>query len=131
MPAVNAVLRMLTSFSFTCSGMVMFMLAIQTGITEVPMPQRVGAMSVILYIVVAILFQSLLEVTHPVLLALSAQNTNFINHAKVLALCLVIFSIPLYISYMFVEALQLDMWMMVIISSSIITSIQVVGEHAY
>ena len=104
------------------------MLAIQTGLTEIAMPQRVGAMSVILYIVVAILFQSLLEVTHPVLLALSAQNTNALSHVKVLALCLVIFFIPLYISFMFVEALQLDMWMMVIISSSIITSIQVVGK---
>ena len=38
-------------------GMVMFMLALQTGLTEIQMPQRVGAMSVILYIVLAILFQ--------------------------------------------------------------------------
>ena len=45
-----------------------------------------------------------------------------------LALCLVIFTIPLAISYAFVEALKLDMWMMVIISSSILTSIQVIGK---
>ena len=77
-------------------------------------------------------FQSLLEVTHPVLLALSAQapasKSQVLNHAKVLALCLLIFTIPLAISFAFVEALKLDMWMMVIISSSILTSIQVIGK---
>ena len=78
-------------------------------------------------------FQSLLEVTHPVLLALSAQapasKSQVLNHAKVLALCLLIFTIPLAISFAFVEALKLDMWMMVIISSSILTSIQVIGKY--
>ena len=71
------------------------------------------------------------------LLALSAQapasRSQVLNHAKVLALCLLIFTIPLAISFAFVEALKLDMWMMVIISSSILTSIQVIGKffHFY
>ena len=107
----------------------MFMLSIQTGLIEIKMPRRVGAMSVILYIVVASLFQTLLEVTHPVLLALSAQTTSLWSHLKVLLLCSSIFGVTSFMSYLLVQALHLDLWTMVVVSSSLLTSIQVVGEQ--
>ena len=38
-------------------GMVMFLLSLQTGLIDTEMPHRIGAMSVILFIVAASLFQ--------------------------------------------------------------------------
>ena len=40
-------------------------------------------MSIILFIVAASLFQTILEITHPVLLALSASSRNIWSHIKV------------------------------------------------
>ena len=40
-------------------------------------------MSIILFIVAASLFQTILEITHPVLLALSAASRNIWSHIKV------------------------------------------------
>merc|ERR1719367_2327035 len=92
------------------------------------MPHRLGAMSVILFIVAASLFQTVLEVTHPVLLALSASSRHWFNHLKVLILCGFIFFVPAYMSHLLVETVELDLWTMVVISSSLLTSIQVCGH---
>ena len=67
-PPSSAVLSGITE------GMVMFLLSLQTGLIDMELPQRVGAMSIILFIVAASLFQTILEITHPVLLALSASS---------------------------------------------------------
>ena len=64
-------------------GMVMFLLSMQTGLIDMKLPQRLGAMSIILFIVAASLFQTILEITHPVLLALSASSRNIWSHIKV------------------------------------------------
>ena len=73
-------------------GMVMFLLSMQTGLIDMKLPQRLGAMSIILFIVAASLFQTILEITHPVLLALSASSRNIWSHIKVKKF--VIFSNP-------------------------------------
>ena len=64
-------------------GMVMFLLSMQTGLIDMKLPQRLGAMSIIMFIVIASLFQTVLEITHPVLLALSASSRNVWSHLKV------------------------------------------------
>ena len=61
----------------------MFLLSLQTGLIEMELPQRLGAMSIILFIVAASLFQTVLEITHPVLLSLSASSRNVWSHLKV------------------------------------------------
>lgn len=63
-------------------GMVMFLLSLQTGLIDLKLSQRIGAMSIILFIVAASLFQTVLEITHPVLLALSASSRNVWSHVK-------------------------------------------------
>ena len=64
-------------------GLVMFLLSLQTGLIDMGLPQRLGAMSIILFIVAASLFQTVLEITHPVLLSLSASSRNVWSHLKV------------------------------------------------
>ena len=72
-----------TVMSGLTEGMVMFLLSLQTGLIDMKLPQRLGAMSIILFIVAASLFQTVLEITHPVLLALSASSRNVWSHLKV------------------------------------------------
>lgn len=106
----------------------MFMMALQTGLIDMALPHRLGAMTIIMFIVIASLFQTVLEVTHPVLIALSASSRDLWSHVKVLMLCAMIFSVPAYMSYLLVDTVTLDLWTMVVISSSLLTSIQVIGE---
>ena len=47
--------------TFWVLGMVMFLLSLQTGLIDMEMPHRLGAMSVILFIVAASLFQVRIE----------------------------------------------------------------------
>jgi len=139
----NGVIRMTNAYLNSCKshappstavlsgiteGMVMFLLSMQTGLIDMKLPQRLGAMSIILFIVAASLFQTILEITHPVLLALSAASRNIWSHIKVLILCGVLCVIPAYMSYLLISTVDLDLWTMVVISSSLLTSIQVVGH---
>ena len=64
---------------------------------------RLGAMSIILFIVAASLFQTVLEITHPVLLALSASSRNISSHFKVLVLCLLLCLVPAYMSHLLIS----------------------------
>ncbi len=112
-------------------GMVMFLLSLQTGLIDMKLPQRLGAMSVILFIVTASLFQTVLEITHPVLLALSASSRNLWSHVKVLGLCAILCFVPAYMSHLLILTVDLDLWTMVVISSSMLTSIQVVGHFIH
>ena len=109
-------------------GAVMLTLSMQTGLIDIKMPQRMGAMSVVLFIVVASLFQTLLEITHPVLLSLSAYSKNVFSHLKMLLLCVILFTVPCYMSYLMIQTIDLDLWTMVVVSSSLLTSIQVIGK---
>ena len=53
---------------------------------------------------------------------------NFIPYFQVLILCGVLCVIPAYMSYLLISTVDLDLWTMVVISSSLLTSIQVVGH---
>ncbi len=109
-------------------AVVMFILALQVDLIDLKIAERAGAMSIILYIVAASLLQTLLEITHPVLLALAASSKDLVSHVKVLILCAILFAIPAYMSYLLISTIELDLWTMVVVSSSVMTSIQVVGH---
>jgi len=108
-------------------GVVAYILALQTGLIDIEMPARIGALSIILFIVVASLVQSIYEVTHPVLLALSAANRRPIHHVKVLLLTLVLLLAPGYMTYAMLTKVSTDMWTIVVISSCVVTVVQVLG----
>ena len=88
-------------------------------------------MSIILFIVAASLFQTVLEITHPVLLALAASSRNIWSHSKVLILCTLLCLIPAYMSHLLISTVDLDLWTMVVVSSSLLTSIQVIGHFVH
>lgn len=109
-------------------GITMLLLALQTGLTEIKMPSRVAVLLIILFIVMSSMLQSVLEITEPVVLALSAsQSRQFGRHARTLGMCTFLVAFPLHITWRLASLFPIDFWMMIVLSSCILTSVQVVG----
>merc|ERR1719470_502497 len=111
-------------------GVVAFVLGLQTGLTEMEMPGRVGALSIILFVVVASLLQSCLEITHPVLLSMPATNRRLVRHIVPVFLTIALLFLPLVIVYALLTKVSSDMWTLVIISTCLVTAVQAMGSLA-
>lgn len=110
-------------------GFTMLLIALQTGLLDLEPLQRAFLMSILLFIIVSSLVQSMYEITDPILLVLSASHSRSIGkHLRVLALCTVLWMLPLYMTYAICQYFDLDFWLMIIISSCILTSVQVIGS---
>jgi len=110
-------------------GLTMMLVALQTGLIDLKPMERAFLMSILLFIVVSSLVQSMYEITDPILLVLSASHSRSLSkHLRVLALCTVLWVLPLYMTYEICQYFELDFWLMIIISSCILTSVQVIGS---
>ena len=110
-------------------GFTMFLLAMQTGIIELKSTQRAFLMSIVLFIVISSLIQSMYEITDPLLLALGAsQNRSILKHVRAVALCTFLWMFPLFMTYTICQFFDLDFWLMAVISSCVLTSVQVIGS---
>ena len=109
-------------------GFTMFLLGLQTGIIELKATQRAFLMSIVLFIVLSSLIQSMYEITDPILLVLGASQSRHVwRHVRAVLLCTFLWMFPLYMTYMISQFFDLDFWLMVVISSCILTSVQVLG----
>lgn len=109
-------------------GVTMALLAVQTSLLSMAMPERLAVLSIILLIVVSSLVQSMYEIVEPVVLALSAQGVASISrHARAVTACLLLLLLPLYMVYMFTLIFEQDFWLLLVVSTSIMTSVQVLG----
>ena len=109
-------------------GIVTFVLGLQTGLTDMEMPARVGAVSIILFVVIASLLQSCLDITHPVLLSLPAVNRSIYKHIVPVTITLLLMIIPLWMVYSLLTKVSSDLWTLVIISSCLVTAVQSIGH---
>lgn len=110
-------------------GFTMLLIALQTGLLDLKPLERAFLMSILLFIVVSSLVQSMYEITDPILLVLSASHSRSLSkHLRVLALCTVLWVVPLYMTYAICQYFSLDFWLMIIVSSCILTSVQVIGS---
>jgi len=104
----------------------MALLALQTGLIDLPMPQRMGAMCIILFIIVISLVQSMHEIVEPILLTLSASHSrSILRHIRVIAVCLFLLVSSLYMTFFICHLFDVDLWMLVVITTCILTSVQV------
>lgn len=109
-------------------GVTMALLALQTSLLSMAMPERLAVLSIILLIVVSSLVQSMYELVEPVVLALSAQGVASVSrHARAVSACLLLLLLPLYMVYMFTLIFEQDFWLLLVVSTSIMTSVQVLG----
>lgn len=110
-------------------GLTMLLIAVQTDLLELKPLQRAFLMSILLFIVLSSLIQSMYEIADPILLALSAShNPSIIRHLKAVTLCTVLWILPLYMTYFICQYFDMDFWLMVIVSSCLLTSVQVIGS---
>lgn len=110
-------------------GFTMFLLSVQTGLIELKAAQRAFLMSIVLFIVLSSLIQSIYEITDPILLVLGAsQNKSVMKHCRAIVLCTFLWLFPLYMTYTICQYFELDFWLLVVISSCILTSVQVIGS---
>ncbi|GAB1295958.1 RING finger protein 145 [Apodemus speciosus] len=108
-------------------GVTLLILAVQTGLIELQVVHRAFLLSIILFIVVASILQSMLEIADPIVLALGASRDNLWKHFRAVSLCLFLLVFPAYMAYMICQFFHMDFWLLIIISSSILTSLQVLG----
>lgn len=107
-------------------GVMMALLALQTGLIDLPMPQRMAAMSIILFIVVISLVQSMHEIVEPILLTLSAPHSrSILRHIRVIAVCLFVLVSSLYMAFFICQLFDVDLWMLVVVTTCTLTSVQV------
>lgn len=107
-------------------GMTTFLLAILTGLTEMKQPARMAVLTIILFVVLSSLLQSMLEIAEPVILSLSAYHgRNILHHTKILLLCAFLFLFPLHVTWVLAQIFPVDFWMAVVLSTSVLTSAQV------
>ncbi len=110
-------------------GFTMFLLALQTGIIELKSTQRIFLLSVVLFIVLSSLIQSMYEIADPILLALGAsQNKSWFKHIRAITLCTFLWLFPLFMTYIICQFFDLDFWLLAVISSCVLTSLQVLGS---
>ena len=110
-------------------GFTMFLLLVQTGITEMKSAQRAFLMSIVMFIVLSSLIQSMYEIADPILLQLAAsQNKNVYRHIRAVLLCTVLWVVPLVMTKFICQIFEIDFWLMVIISSCVLTSLQTLGS---
>ncbi|XP_075020410.1 RING finger protein 145 isoform X4 [Calonectris borealis] len=109
-------------------GVTLLILAVQTGLIELQVVHRAFLLSIILFIVVASILQSMLEIADPIVLALGASRDKSLwKHFRAVSLCLFLLVFPAYMAYMICQFFHMDFWLLIIISSSILTSLQVLG----
>jgi len=111
-------------------GIVTFVLGLQTGLTDMEMPGRVGAISIIMFVVLASLLQSCLDVTYPVLLSVPAVNRRLSRHLVPVVLTLLLMLVPIWMVYQMLTFISSELWTLVIISSCLVTAVQALGHLA-
>lgn len=109
-------------------GATMLLLSIQTSLYSIAMPDRFTLFSVILLIVLSSLIQSTYELIEPHVMALSAQGLAPLSrHIRVVTMCQLLFCLPIYMVYMFTLIFEQDFWLLLVVSTSVMTAVQVLG----
>ncbi|XP_041827735.1 RING finger protein 145 isoform X2 [Melanotaenia boesemani] len=108
-------------------GITLLLLALQTGLLDMQALQRTFLLSIILFIVVTSTLQSMIEITDPVILALSASRNSLWKHFRGLSMCLLLLVFPVFMAYKISQFFHMDFWLLILVSSCMLTSLQVTG----
>ncbi|KAM9354171.1 RING finger protein 145 [Pholidichthys leucotaenia] len=109
-------------------GVTLLLLALQTGLLDMQSLQRTFLLSIILFIVATSTLQSMIEITDPIILALGAsRNRSFWKHFRGLSMCLLLLIFPAFMAYKISQFFHMDFWLLILVSSCMLTSLQVIG----
>ncbi|XP_035024050.2 RING finger protein 145 [Hippoglossus stenolepis] len=109
-------------------GVTLLLLALQTGLLDMQALQRTFLLSIILFIVGTSTLQSMIEITDPVILALAAsRNRSLWKHFRGLSMCLLLLVFPVFMAFKIAQFFHMDFWLLILVSSCMLTSLQVTG----
>ncbi|KAG9460530.1 hypothetical protein GDO78_021217, partial [Eleutherodactylus coqui] len=109
-------------------GVTLMLLALQTGLLDLHVLQRTFLLSIILFIVVTSTLQSMVEISDPIVLALAATgNRSPWKHLRGVSMCLFLFIFPSFMAYKLSHFFDMDFWLLIMVSSCLLTSLQVLG----
>ncbi|KAK4818876.1 hypothetical protein QYF61_021393 [Mycteria americana] len=107
-------------------GVTLLLLALQTGLLDLQILQRTFLLSIILFIVVTSTLQSMIEIADPIVLALGAsRNRSPWKHFRGVSMCLFLLVFPCFMAYKIAHFFHLDFWLLILVSSCMLTSLQV------
>ena len=115
----------------TWTGISFFLLGMQAGIVNHQKHQeRLLLIGLVLFVTLSFFLQSAYELTEPVLMSLGATYTGIISgkHLRTLAVCIVILIVPGFMIVILCQMFSFDAWLFVIISSNLVTIVQVMGS---
>uniref|UniRef100_A0A8C5P653 RING finger protein 145 n=1 Tax=Leptobrachium leishanense TaxID=445787 RepID=A0A8C5P653_9ANUR len=109
-------------------GVTLMLLALQTGLLDLQVLQRTFLLSIILFIVITSTLQSMIEIADPIVLALAATRCRSLwKHFRGLSMCLFLLIFPCYMAYKISLFFHMDFWLLILVSSCMLTSLQVLG----
>ncbi|XP_062991505.1 RING finger protein 145-like isoform X2 [Elgaria multicarinata webbii] len=109
-------------------GVTLLLLALQTGLLDLQLLQRTFLLSIILFIVVTSTLQSMIEIADPIVLGLGAsRNRSFWKHFRGVSMCLFLLVFPGFMAYKIAHFFHMDFWLLILVSSCMLTSLQVMG----
>ncbi|XP_042750422.1 RING finger protein 145-like, partial [Lagopus leucura] len=112
-------------------GVTLLLLALQTGLLDLQVLQRTFLLSIILFIVVTSTLQSMIEIADPIVLALGASRSRSLwKHFRGVSMCLFLLIFPCFMAYKIAHFFHLDFWLLILVSSCMLTSLQVGGLPA-
>ena len=112
-------------------GCTMLLLAVQMGLIELKAPQRAFLMSIVLFFVLSSLLESMYEMTDPFLLELGAtRSPHIFRHIRAVTLCSLLIGWPAYMIYIICQYFDLDFWLLVVVSSCVLTAVQAAGSFS-
>ncbi|XP_063039645.1 RING finger protein 145 [Engraulis encrasicolus] len=109
-------------------GVTLLLLALQTGLLDMSSVQRSFLLSIILFIILTSTLQNMIEITEPIVLALAAsRNRSVWKHLRGLSMCVLLLLSPILMAYKLSQFFVMDLWLLILLSSCILTSLQVTG----
>lgn len=107
-----------------------FLLCVQVGIVNLPKQERLFRIGLVMFVTISLFLQSAYELTEPALMSLGATYTGVFNskHLRTLVVCTVILVLPGYMIIALCQMFTFDAWLFVIISSNLVTIVQVMGS---
>lgn len=107
-----------------------FLLCVQVGIVNLPKQERLFRIGLVMFVTISLFLQSAYELTEPALMSLGATYTGVFNskHLRTLVVCAVILVLPGYMIIALCQMFTFDAWLFVIISSNLVTIVQVMGS---
>ncbi|XP_034958221.2 RING finger protein 145 isoform X1 [Zootoca vivipara] len=109
-------------------GVTLLLLALQTGLLGLQLLERTFLLSIILFIVATSTLQSMIEIADPIVLGLGAtRNRSFWKHFRGISMCLFLLVFPGFMAYKIAHFFHMDFWLLILVSSCMLTSLQVMG----